>query len=131
MLKILGPEHYKLEGTKPLFKQHTILTVHNLYKYHMAVGVYKIIRFHIPISLFSLFKFSGHIETRLKSQYSACTFVDKGTIVWNKMREKLSVNSFDTTISELKTQIKKYLFSIQQAHGDQEWCILNYNSIGE
>ena len=65
----------------------------------MAVGVYKIMRFHIPISLFSLFKFSDHIETRLISQYSACTFVDKGTIVWNKMREKLSVNSFDTTIS--------------------------------
>ena len=124
--QILGPEHYKLESTKPLFKQHSILTVHNLHKYHTVVSTYKIIRTHVPISLYELFKFSGHIETRLKSQYSACTFIDQSTILWNNMREKLAITDFNTTISALKNQTKSYLLQTQHAHDEREWCRLNY-----
>ncbi len=122
----LGSEFYRLESSKPLFTACKILTVHNLCIYHNAVGIYKLIRTRVPMSLFELFKFSGHIETRLNSQYTACTFIDKSTIVWNKIREKLSINTFDITVSQLKASVKRYLLEQQKSHDDRDWVILNY-----
>ena len=124
--QVLGSDHYKLESSKPLFNSNSILTVHNLYKYHITVGTYKIIRSRTPGSLFALYKFSKHIETRLQSQYTSCTFVDISTTLWNHMREKLSINDFNTTIAELKTKTKQYLLEMQKAHDTKEWCTLNY-----
>ena len=124
--QFLGPDHYKLESTKPIFSSNSILTVHNLFKYHVAVATYKIIRSRIPGSLFALYKFSKHVETRLQSQYTSCTFIDMSTTLWNHMREKLSINDFNITISELKAKTKQYLLVMQKAHDAQEWCTLNY-----
>ena len=42
------------------------------------------------------------------------------------MREKLSINDFNTTIAELKTKTKQYLLEMQKAHDAKEWCTLNY-----
>ena len=124
--QILGPDHYRLESSKPLFNKYSFLTVHNLLNYHSTLSTYKIIRSRTPFSLFELFKFSGHIETRLKSQYSACTFIDNSTIIWNKIREKLSINDFNMTIAQAKNSIKQYLLALQKAHDDNEWSTLNY-----
>ena len=110
-----------------MFSTHNILTVHNLFKYHTAVGTYKIIRSRIPGSLFTMFKFSKHIETRLQSQHTSCTFVDTSTTLWNYIREKLSIIDFNTTISEVKNKIKQYLLVMQKAHDKQEWNMLNYS----
>ena len=124
--QLLGSDFYRLESSKPLFNTHKILTVHNLSIYHNTVGIYKLIRTRVPMSLFELFKFSGHIETRLKSQYTACTFIDKSTIVWNKIREQLSIDNFDTTVSQLKAWVKQYLLEQQKSYDDHEWITLNY-----
>ena len=124
--QLLGWDFYRLESSKPLFTERKILTVHNLSIYHNTVGIYKLIRTRVPMSLFELFKFSGHIETRLNSQYTACTFIDKSTIIWNKIREKLSINTFDTTVSQLKTRVKQYLLEQQKLHDEHNWVDLNY-----
>ena len=124
--QLLGSDFYRLESSKPLFTAYKILTVHNLSIYHNTVGIYKLIRTRVPMSLFELFKFSGHIETRLKSQYTTCTFIDKSTIVWNKIREKLSIDSFNITVSQFKARVKQHLLEQQQSHDDQDWIILNY-----
>ena len=126
---ILGSQHYKLEGTKPLFNNNIFLTVHNLLRYHSAIITYKVIRSRTPYSLFALFKFSDHIETRLKSQGFAGSYVDSSTTIWNNIREKLHINDFDMTIAQTKNSIKRYLLSLQKAHDEHELCILNYKVV--
>ena len=125
----LNSEHFMLEGTKPLFNRNEIFTVHNLYKYHIIISTYKLLRSRIPISLYSLYKFSNHVETRLKSQYTACKFIDNSTIIWNTFREKLHIYDFNVTISKLKTDAKKHILSLQRAHDENVWNILNYEML--
>ena len=124
--QILGSEFYCLEHTKPLFNKHKFLTIHNLFTYHTCITLYKILRTRVPIALYSMFSFSSHIETRLKSQLTGCVFVDNSTIIWNNIREKLSVNDFNISISVLKSNVKSYLLRKQQEYDQLEWCILNY-----
>ena len=123
--QVLDSEFYRLEHTKPLFNKHKILTIHNLFYYHTAITIYKIIRSGIPSALYALFSFSGHIETRLKSQLTGCTFIDNSTTIWNYIREKLSINDFDVSISQLKNRLKSYLFDNQERYNHLEWCTLN------
>ena len=124
--QVLGSEFYRLEHTKPLFNKHKILTIHNLFYYHTCVTLYKILRSRVPSALYTLFAFSCHIETRLKSQSSGCTFVDNSTTIWNYIREKLSIDYFDVSISGLKNNLKSHLFSKQEMYDHQEWSTLNY-----
>ncbi len=124
----LDSEFYRLEHTKPLFNKHKILTIHNLFYYHTSITLYKIIRSGVPSALYALFSFSGHIETRLKSQLTGSKFIDNSTTIWNYIREKLSIDDFDVSISQLKNKLKSYLFDNQERHDHHEWCILNYST---
>ena len=95
----------------------------------MIISTYKLLRSRIPISLYSLFKFSNHIETRLNSHHTACKFIDNSTIIWNTFREKLHIYYFNVTISKLKTDAKKHILSLQRAHDENMWSILNYEML--
>ncbi|MCP4475924.1 MAG: hypothetical protein GY821_15440 [Gammaproteobacteria bacterium] len=44
----LDGKFYALEHTKPLFKEHKILSVHNLYTYHCFMEAFKILKFRQP-----------------------------------------------------------------------------------
>ena len=45
--RILGSEFYRKESSKPLFKERSLLTVHNLYKYHCLIEMFKVIKLRL------------------------------------------------------------------------------------
>ena len=106
--QVLDSEFYRLEHTKPLFNKHRFLTIHNLFTYHTCITTYKIIRSRVLIALYSMFSFSGHIETRLKSQLTGCIFVDNSTKIWNNIRDKLSTIDTGVRCGEFKRPILFY-----------------------
>jgi hypothetical protein len=61
----LGTEFYVKESTKPLFKAHDLLTVHNLYKHRFIMELFKIIKYRLPISLYELFNRSNRRDDLL------------------------------------------------------------------
>ena len=97
-LKILFKEEvdYTLEHTKPLFKLHNILTVHNLYPYYTLLELYKILKFRQPYCLYDMLKPPTSVskgliikipDTTLSIQQK--TFTYKSIILWNKYYKSL------------------------------------------
>ena len=135
----LGQEFYCKEHTKPLFKKHEIMTVHNLYIYHCFIGLLKILKFHQPISLFSAFKLSPLKETRIKltqnfirwfkpSNHNSNNFIYKSAILWNHLEGKLHILDFAVNVNSVKTKLKSLILSNQSNLGKSiEWSDCNFN----
>ena len=47
-----NPQDFCLEHTKPLLKEHKLLTLHSLYYKHTFIELFKIIKFREPRGLF-------------------------------------------------------------------------------
>ena len=124
--QVLGAEFYKLEASKPLFTNNSLLTVHNLYQYHCALEMYKIIKLRIPISLYSLAGVSSRKETLLISKPQSTNFLCMATKLWNAYRQRLGVYDFDTSIGSLKSKLKVWLLKRQKEYESEVWCDNNY-----
>ena len=142
---------YTLEHTKPLFKSHNILTIHNLYPYYTLLELYKILKFRQPYCMYDILKplrsdskcLTLQIpETALSIQQK--TFVYKSIVLWNKYYKLLikpftvplhrdfglkydlstiyTVNyDFSNKISAFKLELKNLLTMKQHYIPDTEW----------
>ena len=119
--QILGPKFYAKEHTKPLFKMHNILTVHNLYNYHCFIEVFKILKFRVPMSLFSLYKTSGRNIMRLITPKPDTHFIYKSSVMWNILHQKVGIIDLSTSLSKTKCLLKNVIFINQHQHHETEW----------
>ena len=56
----ISPRDFCLEHTKPLFREHKLLTLHNLYHKHVFVELFKIIKYREPRGIFDNISISGN-----------------------------------------------------------------------
>ena len=117
----LEKEHFEKEHTKPLFKKHKLMTVHNLYVYHCSMEVFKILKFRDPISMHGLFDLSQRKETLLMTPNPNSQFVYKASSIWNTSRQLLENNDFSYSISTLKSSLKDHILKIQKNGNEIEW----------
>ena len=119
--QILGPLFYAKEHTKPLFKKHNILTVHNLYNYHCFMEVFKILKFRLPMSLYSLYDISYRNDLKLITPKPDDHFIYKSSFIWNAIYHKIGILDLSTSLGKIKSSLKKSVFINQHQHHEIEW----------
>ena len=124
--QLLGAEFYEKEHSKPLFNSKNILTVHNLYIYHCTLEVYKVLKLRRPISVHSLFTVSKRKETLLITTHPTHQFTYQAGIIWNKIRQNLSILDFSVSIASLKSLVKTFLINKQGHASTVEWVVCNF-----
>ena len=119
----LGVDFYRKEHTKPLFSKHKLMTIHNLYLYHCINDVAKILKFRTPISIFSLIDLSKRTgkETLALPPKPSDSYAYRATAIWNAARKKLSLLEFTFTTSQIKTSLRKAIFSAQSQGEPLQW----------
>ena len=150
----IAPRNFVLEHTKPLFKEHKFLTVHNLHKLSILSEIFKIQKYKTPISLSTLLYKKYELSRQCRKNTLAVPnyrlnvsrnqFLFCGTTIWNKMNnniyKSLNVNSelsqiicpgssifsdLSTSICYVKRKIKDILFNLQFSGDITNWE--NYN----
>ena len=149
---------YTKEHTKPLFKKHEILSIHNLYPYYCLLELYKVLKFRTPYSLFELLRIldgrSSNLNLAVPMTSLQCqrnNFFYQSTILWNKYYKKLLTPSkavlhsshttalnltssefiffdFSTKVSSFKTRLRHLLHQLQSSGNEASWCESNYNN---
>ena len=121
--QILTSEYYCKENTKPLFKSHSIMTVHNIYNYHCFMEIFKILRFkfRMPISIYSEFNISKRKEAFLITPVPSTDFIYKSSSLWNSLRVKLGIHDFSINISLVKTKLKSLILAHQHSGRENVW----------
>ena len=127
----LGIEFYVKEPSKPLFKKHKLLTVHNIYRHRCITELFKIIKHKEPSSLYSSFIRSKQNENRLMIPDPSHNFTYRAPWLWNIFRKNLRKTRYDFTADEnlIKSILKKSLFSAQNQNLDS-WCNENFTEFG-
>ena len=121
--QILGSEFYIKEHTKPLFNSNNLMNVYNLYFYHCSTDIFKILKFRSPISLSSLFTISSRLgkDTLLLTQSPSDSYVYRVGVMWNFVRQELSINEFSTKFSHMKSAIRSYIYKAQKEGDPEQW----------
>ena len=120
--QILGAEFFSRENSKPLFNDHSILTLYNLYNYHTIVEVFKILKYRTPYSLYSSFTLSNRKETLLITPSSAHGFIHRSSALWNLIRQKIKLFDFSLVkIGTLKNTCKKLITNFQKLGDEMVW----------
>ena len=119
----LGQEFFQKEHTKPLFNKHSIMNIHNLYLYHCINDIFSILKFRTPIALYSLFNLSSRTgkETYALTPKPSTSYVYRGSIIWNIVRQRLTISEFTTPASHVKSSIKKIILDIQKIGEPGNW----------
>ena len=125
--QLLGEDFYVKEHTKPLFKEHNILALHNLYTYHTLMEVTKILKLRSPISLHSLYNMSNRKETTIITETPASNFVSRSSSLWNKIAPKLKIFDFCFKLNSIKNIIKNALLQLQHAENPLTWTSEDFN----
>ena len=125
--QLLGEDFYRKEHTKPLFKEHNILALHNLYTYHTFMEVSKILKLRSPISLHTQYNMSKRKETTIITDTPADNFVSRSSNLWNKIAPKLKIFDFCFKISSLKNNVRKTLLQLQHAENPLTWTSEDFN----
>ena len=138
------PDHtfYQKEHTKPLFRKHELMTVHNLYSYRCIIELLKILKFRAPYALYLAFDASSKHKheraTRHKSIYinmddkPSNNFTYKAGVLWKHLSIKLGISDFSVKINPVKSKLKTLILSNQNAKGDPtEWSDCNLNIIND
>ena len=142
---------YSRDHTKPLFKKHEILTVHNLFVYHILLELYKILKFRTPYCMYDLINpytsSRGGIyfrvpEVNISPQQRSFSY--QSIHLWNKLYKKLitpftitlhkdhklksDVSSNDiicydytNTVSSFKSKLKTHLSLVQHSGANDAW----------
>ena len=126
----LGSEFFAKESTKPLFKAHDLLSVHNLYKHRCIMELFKIIKYRLPISLYELFNKSSRRDDLLITPAPSNNFVYKSASLWNNFIGTCGRRDFITSSCySIKSSVKKSLLAAQNEPEDA-WCN-NINNFGK
>ena len=126
--QILGASYYKLESTKPLFKNNQILSIHNLYSYHCFTETLKILKLRQPISLFSKFNLSERKSTLLLNPLPSNDFISRSTMIWNDIAPIFKLADFSVKIGPLKKQLKNAFLLMQHRENPNDWTVEDYNT---
>ena len=124
--QILGADFYCKEHTKPLFKAHSIMTVHNVYHYHCFMQIFKILKLRMPISIFCKFNLSKRKETQLITPSPTTDFLYKSSILWNSLRIKLNILDFSINISLIRSKLKSLILFKQHSLCEIDWSDDNF-----
>ena len=124
----LPREFYVKEPSKPLFNEIKILNLRNLYYYHCANEIFKILKFRSPIKIHSTYRLSsrGQKQLYILTPPPGDTFVYNSSMIWNKVRNMLKITDSSTTISYLKTNLKKHLLENQSLGDSINWIEPNF-----
>ena len=117
----LGAEFYIKEHSKPLFRDNSILTIHNLYCYHTLIVLFKTLKLRTPYSLYSCFNLSNRKSTLIITSQFSNNFVHNSSTLWNKIRVVLDITDFSHSISTVKSKIKANLHKTQNLGDEIEW----------
>ena len=138
-----APKNFALEHTKPLFKEHRLLTVHNLHKLFILNEIYKIQKYRYPLSLSTfLYKTSESVRVNRQSNLvvpnyrlniSRNQFLYIGTNIWNNVNSRVSVTGSDF-LSDLsisscvaKRRFKEMLINMQFSGDIYTWEKYNFH----
>ena len=125
----LGVEFYSRESTKPLFKAHNLMTVHNLYRFRCMMETIKAIRNHLPISIYGLFHLSDRKENLFITPDPSHNFVYNGAKLWNKFFEQSNdLRGKLGSLSSIKSQLKRSLLEAQFNHDAITWNDTNFTN---
>ena len=124
--QVLGEKFYTKEHTKPIFNDLHIMTVQNLYRYHCTSEIFKILKTRTPISLYSLFKISSRKETLLITEMPSSQFVYKASILWNEIRDHLSILDLRYSHNKFKSNLKHSIFTTQHFGDKFDWQDFNF-----
>ena len=123
----LGSEFYAKESTKPLFKAHELLSVHNLYKHRCIMELFKIIKYRLPISLYELYSKSSRRDDLLITPVPSHNFFYKSASLWNNFIGTCGRRDFVTSSCySVKSSLKKSLLAAQNEPADS-WCNNNFD----
>jgi hypothetical protein len=126
----LGSEFFAKESTKPLFKAHDLLSVHNLYKHRCIMELFKIIKYRLPISLYELFNKSNRRDDLLITPVPSNNFFYKSASLWNNFIGTCGRRDFVTSSCySIKSSVKKSLLAAQNEPVDS-WCNNNFDKFG-
>ena len=128
--QLLGEEFYAKESTKPIFKQHELLTVYNLYRLRCITEFFNIMKYRVPIATYSSFTRSQRNDNRMITPKPSHNFVYKSSWLWNKFRD--SENGLDfatTTCRSLKSRLNQSLLNAQNRYCT-EWHDKNFTEFG-
>ena len=126
----LGSEFYAKESTKPLFKAHELLSVHNLYKHRCIMELFKIIKYRLPISLYELYSKSSRRDDLLITPVPSHNFFYKSASLWNNFIGTCGRRDFVTSSCySIKSSLKKSLLVAQNEPVDS-WCSNNFDKFG-
>ena len=122
----LNTDFYVKERTKPIFKDNSILTIHNLYCYHTLIVMFKALKLRSPYPLYRCFNISHRKDTLIITPEASKNFVSKSSILWNKIRNILDIKDFSHSISSIKSKLKSHLHKTQNLGDAIEWSPENF-----
>ena len=125
--RILGSKFFRRESSKPLFKAHSLLTVHSLYKYHCLIEMFKVIKLRMPMSIYDLFSRSKQQDDNLISLYPSTLFEYQSSNLWIKCRKSYGDIDFTTSVGTVKNRIKNALTEAQNNYGNLDWHEFNFD----
>ena len=75
------------------------------------------------MSMYDLFNLSkrSHKDIFLLTPRPSDTFVYKASVIWNSVRQKLSILDTATPIGSIKSRLKTLIHTQQSLGGDWEW----------
>ena len=128
--QILGNDFYTKESTKPIFKQHDLLTVYNLYRLRCIVEFFKIMKYRLPIAIYSLFTRSKRKDNLIITPSPSHNFTYKASWLWNQFQSKESDLDFArTSCNSLKSRLNLSLLHAQNRYCT-EWHDDNFTKFG-
>lgn len=126
--QILGSDFHVKEHTKPLFKENSLLTVHNLYTYTCLLEMFKIIKLECPSSLFLLYHKSSIRPERFITPKPSTSFIYKSSAIWNTCRNTPSDLNFKASTNMVKNRLKHQLLNMQSKYDANSWSDGNFDS---
>ena len=116
--QILSNNFHAKESTKPIFKQHDLLTVYNLYRLRCIVELFKIMKYRLPIAIYSLFTRSKRKDSLIITPAPSHNFTYKASWLWNLFRNSESDLDFAST----SCNSLKYKLNVSLVHAQNRYC---------
>ena len=153
----INPHDFCLEHTKPLFKDHKLLTIHSLYYKHTFIEIFKILKVREPRGLFENVLISSNnrnnrmvLNPNIKNNKLPATeqnFFFKSSKIWNTFatdifeKNKININrryiipgeeansDLSASVTIIKDRFTKILLT-RQTSGSDEINLVNIIEVG-
>ena len=130
-MQTLGKEFYCRESSKPLFKKHNLLTVHNIYRLRCIMELVKIVKSKQPSPLHQCLNRSRRNENRFLTPEPSHNFMYKAPWLWNSFKKVLNLEKcgLDSEDNLIKSILKGSLLWAQN-QSMENWCNDNFTEFG-